>query len=130
MSPVVTYTAFALTMAVVLARPRLGPWRVSPALGAGAGVVALAALGAIRGTDVVTAAARLWPALAVLTSLMVMAAAAQRAGVLDALARRAGRLAAVSPARLLALAYAASWACAAVLNNDAAVVLMTPLVIV
>jgi arsenical pump membrane protein len=125
-----TYSTVAVTLGLVVARPRLGPrFRITPAQAALAGVALLAAFGSVRISDVAWAARTMWRPLLGIVSIMLMTGVARRTGVLGGVAElvfeRAGR----SPKRLFGLVFAFGAVTAAVLNNDSAILLLTPLVV-
>lgn len=125
----VTYSTVAVTLGLVIARPRLTPrFRVSPAMAAMAGVVALAAIGSVRLSDLEWAARTMWRPLLGVVSIMLMSGVARKLGVLDSMAEVVFRDAASSK-RLFARVFLFSAITAAVLNNDSAILLVTPLVV-
>lgn len=95
----------------------------------GIGVGLMLVAGVVHPSDVGEAATSLWRALATVASIMVLTAAARRLGVLDRLAALALTRQATSPERQFALVFLLSAVTSAVLNNDAAVLLLTPLVV-
>lgn len=125
-----TYSTVAVTLGLVVTRPRIGPrFRLSPALAAVMGVAVLAAVGAVRLGDVGWAARTMWRPLLGIVSIMVMTGVARRAGVLDSMADVVFNRAEGSPRRLFGLVFAFGVVTAAVLNNDSAILLLTPLVV-
>jgi len=125
-----TYSTVAVTLGLVVARPRIGPrFRLSPAAAALAGVAVLTALGAVRLGDVGWAARTMWRPLLGIVSIMVMTGVARRAGVLAGVADFVFARAEDSPRKLFALVFAFGAVTAAVLNNDSAILLLTPLVV-
>lgn len=125
-----TYSTVAVTLGLVVARPRLGARiRVSPAAAALAGVAALAAVGSVRVADVAWAAQTMWRPLVGIVAIMVMTGVARRLGVLERLAELVFVRARGSATRLFALVFAFGALTAAVLNNDSAILLLTPLVV-
>ena len=125
-----TYSTVAVTLGLVVARPRIGPrFRLSPALAALAGVAVLTALGSVRFGDVGWAARTMWRPLLGIVSIMVMTGVARRAGVLAGIADFVFARAEDSPRKLFALVFAFGAVTAAVLNNDSAILLLTPLVV-
>lgn len=123
------YSTVAVTIGLVAARPRIGTaGRLNPALAAFGGVLALAALGAVRAGAVAAAAADLWRPFVAIAAIMIMADAAIAVGLLDWAAARIERGARTAPA-LLARVFALGAATATALNNDAAILLLTPLVV-
>lgn len=125
-----TYSTVAVTLGLVVTRPRIGArFRVTPAMAALAGVVVLALFGAVRLSDVVWAASTMWRPLAGIVAIMIMTGVARRAGVLDGVADFVFRRAQGSARRLFALVFVFGAVTAAVLNNDSAILLVTPIVV-
>lgn len=125
-----TYSTVALTMGLVVARPRIGArFRITPAMAALAGVAALALVGSVRFTDVAWAASTMWRPLLGIVSIMLMTGVARRLGVLDRLAELVFERAGSSPQALFASVFLFGAVTASVLNNDSAILLVTPLVV-
>lgn len=123
-------SALALTLGLTLRRPLLPTGlRVGPGIAAGAGVVVALALGGIHGDDVVEAAETLWRPFVALVGLMVLTGVAGRLGLMERLGALVVPRAGGSATRLFALVFALSASTAAVLNNDAAILLLTPVVV-
>lgn len=124
-------SALSLTVTLVLIRPHIGTRIVvGPALAAAAGVLLMLLTGLVSAGDIGEAGRVLWRPLVAITSIMVTAAAAARLGVVDRLAAAVFPLAGDSAARLYLVVFALSATTATVLNNDSAVLLLTPLVVV
>jgi arsenical pump membrane protein len=92
------------------------------------GVLLLVALGVVEPHHLSRAAAVSWRPFVSLASIMVMTEVARRVGLLAWWAARIERLG-ESPARLFALVFALGVLTSTVLNNDAAILLLTPLVV-
>jgi arsenical pump membrane protein len=126
-----TYGAVALTLGLVVARPRIAKgFRVSPAMAALAGVAVLAAFGSVRFADLAWAARTMWRPLVGIVAIMVMTGVARRTGVLEGAAEHVFRRAGGDARKLFALVFGFGALTAAVLNNDSAVLLLTPLVVI
>jgi arsenical pump membrane protein len=130
-------SALAVTLGLALRRPRLravplllpSGLRIGPGVAAGLGVVILLLAGNLHGGDVAEALDVLWRPLVALASIMVMTGVAARVGLFGQLAtlvvpRGAGAT------RLFGLVFVLSFATAAVFNNDAAILVLTPVVVV
>jgi arsenical pump membrane protein len=125
-----TYSTVAVTLGLVVARPRIGPrFRLTPALAALIGVAILAAIGSVSLADVGGAAATMWRPLVGIVSIMLMTGVARRTGVLAGVADFVFARAMGSPAKLFAYVFVFGVLTAAVLNNDSAILLLTPLVV-
>jgi len=92
-------------------------------------VVVLAGAGLLGGDELGDAGRVLWRPLLAVASIMLTAAAANRLGVLRRVAGDLFPLARGSRQRLFVLVFVLSGATAAVLNNDAAVLLVVPIVV-
>jgi arsenical pump membrane protein len=118
----------AVTLAV--SRPRLSPSiQVTPASAALAGMLCLMATGTVRPVDLATALEALWRPLITILSIMITTAAARRVGVIDRVAERVFSSGAASPHPLFASVFVFSLVTASVLTNDAAILLVTPIVL-
>jgi Na+/H+ antiporter NhaD/arsenite permease-like protein len=129
---IAAYSTLALTLGLVVTRPRLGrKFRLDPSISALLGVLALLAWGVVHPNHLGAALAILWRPLAGIVAIMITTAVAQRLGALDAVAAIALSNAgpARSPARTFTAVFIVSALTAALLNNDAAVLLLTPIVV-
>lgn len=125
-----TYSTVAVTLGLVVARPRIGAtFRLTPAMAAIAGVCVLAAFGSVGLSDLAWAARLMWRPLLGIVSIMLMTGVARRMGVLDGVATFVFAGAGGSGFRLFTRVFLFGAITAAVLNNDSAVLLLTPLVI-
>lgn len=125
-----TYSTVAVTMGLVVARPRLGArLRITPAMAALAGVSVLALVGSVRLSDVAWAASTMWRPLLGIVAIMVMTGVARRLGVLDRFAASVFERAGGSTSALFASVFVFGAVTAAILNNDSAILLVTPLVV-
>lgn len=124
-------SALAVTLSLALRRPVL-PFglRIGPGLAAGLGVLVLVAAGNLRVADVTEAWAVLWRPLVALASIMVMTGVAARVGLFERLAAQVLPYAGAGALRLFGLVFLLSLAAAAVFNNDAAILVLTPVVVV
>ncbi len=132
MREVAAIGSLVLTLGLVLAHPRIGRTRqieVGPALSVAAGVALMVALGLVHLSDARDAVDVLWRPILAIASIMITTAAALRLGVIDGVAARVFPRAEGSARRLFALVFLTSAATSAILNNDAAVLLLTPLVV-
>ena len=130
MREVIACSAFAAAVTLAVGRPRLwSRWQIGPASAAGAGVLALLASGVVHVFDLTGAAALLWRPFVTILSIMMTTAAARRLGLIDSLARGIFATGHRSVAALFTSVFALSAVTASALNNDAAVLLLTPLVL-
>ncbi|HEY6460422.1 MAG TPA: ArsB/NhaD family transporter [Polyangiaceae bacterium] len=126
------YSTLALTMALAVSRPRVGlrGLRFTPGTAALLGVALLVALGLVGADDFVSSARIQWRPLVALASIMVMTGVVQEVGAFDRLALRLEAYARRAPAtRVFAIVFAASVVTPSLLNNDSAILLLTPLVV-
>ena len=131
-APAVAYLTLALTVMLAVSRPRLAAlgFRFSPGSAALVGVTILVFAGILTYGDMIASATIQWRPLLALTCIMVMTGVVQEIGVFDRLALRlqlhAQRRSAESA---FTLVFVASVITAALLNNDSAILLLTPLVV-
>ncbi len=129
MQALAVYSTLAVTLGLVAVRPRVrGSLRLSPAAACAGGVVVLALVGVIGWSELGAAVRAVWRALVTIAALMVVSEASRRAGLLAWAASRA-EARARSTRSLFVLVFALGAATATALNNDAAVLLVTPLVL-
>lgn len=118
-----------MTLGLVVTRPRVtSQMRLSPALAAFAGVLIMFVLGIVRPEHWVAAATNLWSPFVAIGSIMIMTEVALRVGLLDWWASKV-EARARSTAHLFGLVFALGVLTSATLNNDAAILLLTPLVV-
>lgn len=128
MLAITPWIVFSCTIVVVLVRPRVAGAAAPPALLALVGACAMLSLDALRAADVEAAARALWRPLVGVASIIVSASIARRVGLLDAVIAAFARAARESVSRAFAVVFASSYAFAALLNNDAAVLVLAPAV--
>ena len=130
MQELVAYSTVAFTITLAVGRPHLGSrWRIGPATAALAGVATLVSFGIVGLDDVDAAVRTLWRPFITIVAIMVMTAAAGRLGVLEGAAALVFRQTDRSIRPLFLRVFVLSAATASLLNNDAAVLLLTPLVL-
>jgi arsenical pump membrane protein len=132
MNEAVAYSTLALTVTLAVSRPRIGlrALRFSPGSAALVGVTVLLCAGLITLDDLVSSARIQWRPLLALTSIMVMTGVVQEVGAFERLALRIEAYARrTSAARAFAVVFAVSVLTPSLLNNDAAILLLTPLVV-
>lgn len=124
------YSTFAFTIGLAISRPRLSArWRIGPATAAMTGVSILLAFGIVQPADIASAAQTLWRPFVTIVGVMIMTAAARRLGVLDSVAAMIFRRPHASIRELFLSVFVLSAVTSSLLNNDAAVLLLTPLVL-
>jgi arsenical pump membrane protein len=119
---------FALTVTLSLSRPRIGPIRVHHAAAAVLGSSLALAVGLVPLPLLLRALRMLAFPVITIVSLMVITLVAERAGVLDGLARRVAVAAQGDGHRLFAYLFICGTATGTVFTNDAAILIFTPLV--
>jgi len=130
MQSLIACSTFALAVTLAVKRPKIGfGVRISPASAAVAGLVCLLLSRTVGPNDIRFAFETLWRPLVGIVSIMITTAAARRVGVIDAiaqatLARRSG-----SVHQVFRRVFLLSLGTASLLSNDAAVLLLTPLVL-
>jgi arsenical pump membrane protein len=130
MREVGAYGTLAMTVGLVLVRPRLSRrLRIGPATAALAGVVLMVVVGAVGLADLVDAFDVLWKPFVTISAIMVTTAIALKLGILDRLAARIEPLTRGPVHHSYAAVFLLSALTSALLNNDAAVLLLTPLIV-
>jgi arsenical pump membrane protein len=131
MDQAVAYSALAATVALAVTRPMVrGRFRFTPGTAALVGVVALVAARLLTPRMMLEAARVQWRPLATLTSIMLITGVVQEVGAFDRLAAAIERRARTRPAAsTFAIVFALSVAVPSLLNNDAAILILTPLVV-
>ena len=117
---------FLTTIALVIARP----WRLTEASAALLGAAAMVLGGLVSPGSALSDVAGHWNVLLFFVGLTGAAAVAERSGLFEALAGTAARASAGSPRRLLVSVVVAGAIVAALLSNDAAALVLTPVVYV
>ena len=115
----------ALTIALILIRP----WKISEAVWASAGAVALLLTRAVSPPNALAAIGRGTDVYIFLTGMMLLAELARREGFFDWIAFVAVRKAGGSPTRLFAIVYGVGVVVTIFLSNDATAVVLTPAVL-
>jgi arsenical pump membrane protein len=127
----VAYSALAATVSLAVTRPRFSPRiAVTPGMAGLFGVLVLVTVHLLTPSMLLAAARVQWRPLLTLTSIMIITGVVQDVGAFDRLAARIeqgakGRTA-VSTFNLV---FVLSYLTPAVLNNDAAILILTPLVV-
>jgi arsenical pump membrane protein len=132
MEQAVAYSTLALTVTLAVSRPRLGirGLRFTPGTAALLGVVVLLLAGILTPNEMLTSAVLQWRPLLALTSIMVMTGVVHEVGAFERLAMKIEAYARrTSPARAFTLVFFVSVVTPSLLNNDAAILLLTPLVV-
>jgi len=117
---------FLVTIGLVIARP----WRLTEAYAALLGAVAMVLAGLVSPGSAVSDVAGHWNVLLFFVGLTGAAAVAERSGLFEALAGTSARLSGGNPRRLLVAVVATGAVVAALLSNDAAALVLTPVVYV
>jgi arsenical pump membrane protein len=130
MNALIAAGALGMTVSLALLRPRIGSGRrLTPALAAALGVLVLLAAHVVRPPELVEAAAILWRPFIAIVSIMLTTSAAREAGIFDRIALAIEKRARGSALRTFNVIFVASAVTAATLNNDSAVLLLTPLAV-
>ena len=123
------YATVVGTLGLVVSRPRLSKsYRLSPAAAAIVGGLLLALFGVVRLRHVVEAATNLWAPFVTIAAIMIMTHVAHRSGLLAWCAQELEARAS-STQRLFLMVYMLGVLTSTVLNNDAAILLLTPIVL-
>lgn len=130
MQETIAYGTLLVTLGLVLARPRIGlRLQIGPAAAAAFGVAVLLLAQVVSPRDLVDGFQALWRPFVTIVAIMVSTNVAQRLGVLDYFAKLVRPGAGVSVASSFRAVFIFSAITSAVLNNDAAVLLLTPLIV-
>jgi arsenical pump membrane protein len=127
--PLAAFGALGMTLALVVGRPRLRGVPLSPLMGAIPGVLAMLAFGVLSPGDLVRGGAMLWRPLLTIACIMSTTSVAHRLGIFD----RASRAIEIRTRGPVSRAFTATYLICAVtatlFNNDAAILLLTPVII-
>src|SRR6266404_5931192 len=126
MQETIAYGTMMMTLGLVLSG--IG-WRAGPAAAAAFGVVVLLTAHIVTPADLASGFQVLWRPFLAIVSIMLTANVARRLGILDNFARAIEPRPGQSVGRVFGLAFILSAITSAALNNDAAVLLLTPLIV-
>ena len=130
MQEAIAYGTMIVALGLVLSGPRIGAGlHVGPGLAAALGVAVLLATKIVSPADLVAGFGALWRPSLTIASIMLTTNVAQRIGVLDYFAGLIEQRPSQPIGRLFRSVFAFSSVTSAVLNNDAAVLLVTPLIV-
>jgi arsenical pump membrane protein len=122
--------ALGVTVGLVISRPPVGRFgRLHPILGALPGVAILAAAGLLDVTDLRRAVLDLWRPLVTVSSVMATTAVAHQMGIFDRVARSIEIRTRGPVPRAFATVFVIGVLTATTFNNDAAILLLTPIVL-
>jgi arsenical pump membrane protein len=124
------FGSMCLTLMLVLTRPPVGRFgRLNPVAGAVPGVVLMLVAGVLTPDDLVRAATILWRPLLTIASIMATTSIAHRLGILDRVTRSIEVRTRGPVSRAFTAVYVIGAITAALFNNDAAILLLTPIVV-
>ncbi|MEZ4398934.1 MAG: ArsB/NhaD family transporter [Kofleriaceae bacterium] len=127
---VIACGALGLTVGLAVFRPTVRSVEFSPGRAAVLGVAVLLAAGLLSPPDLVTAARLQWRPLLALTCIMVMTGVVQEVGAFERLAAAIERRARARTAvHTFTVVFVVSVITPSLLNNDAAILILTPLVV-
>lgn len=132
MHEAVAYSTLALTVTLAVSRPSVGlrGLRFTPGTAALVGVVLLVLAGLLRWDDLVTSALIQWRPLLALSCIMVTTGVVDEVGAFERVAAKIECYARrTSAARAFTVVFWVSVVTPSLLNNDAAILLLTPLVV-
>ncbi|MBX3206048.1 MAG: hypothetical protein KF764_13330 [Labilithrix sp.] len=130
MEQAAAFGSLCLTVMLVVTRPAVGRFgRLNPVAGAIPGVVVMIVAGVLAPKDVVRGAAMLWRPLVTIASVMAMTSVAHRLGIFDRVTRSIELRARGPVPHAFTTVFVIGAATAALFNNDAAVLLLTPIVV-
>ena len=126
----VAFGSLTLTLTLVLARPRIGRFgRLNPVLAALPGLLVMLAFRVLTIADVERAMRTLWRPLVTIVSIMATTSVAHRLGIFRRVSRAIEVRTRDDVPRAYLTVYVISALTAAVFNNDAAILLLTPIVL-
>lgn len=126
----IAFGTLVLTVGLAVLRPSIRAFRFSPGRAAVVGVMLLLLSGLLRAEDLVNAARLQWRPLLTLTCIMLMTGVVQEVGAFDRLAARIESQArSRSTTRTFTIIFVLSVVTPSLLNNDAAILILTPLVV-
>jgi arsenical pump membrane protein len=124
------FGSLGITLVLVVLRPRVGRFgRLNPVLGALPGVTIMMAAGVLSPRDLGRALVLLWRPFVTLASIMATTSVAHRLGIFDRITRTIEIRTRGPVPRAFTTVYVISALTAALFNNDAAILLLTPIVI-
>ena len=130
MEQAVAYSTLGLTVSLAVLRPQIGALRFTPGRAALVGVLALFATRLLSIDQLLDAARLQWRPLLTLTSIMVLTGVVQEVGATDRLVAWIEQRARTrSAASTFSIVFAISVITPALLNNDAAILMLTPIVV-
>jgi arsenical pump membrane protein len=130
MQETIAYGTLMMTVGLVLSLPRLSMGRhIGPGTVAAVGVLVLLTTGVVSPADLVGSFQVLWRPFVAVLSIMLTTNVALRFGILDYFARLLEPRPGQSLQLVFCFVFVFSAATSAVLNNDAAVLLLTPLIV-
>jgi arsenical pump membrane protein len=124
----VAFSILALTVSLALGRPQVGRWRFDHATAALAGAALALLTGIVTPHQAMRALQLLALPVVTIVSLMVITLIAEQAGLLRLLAYRVARAARGEGRRLFAYLFIVGTTTGTVFTNDAAILILTPLV--
>jgi arsenical pump membrane protein len=128
--PIAAFGSLGMTLVLVTVRPRVGRFgRLNPVLGALPGVVVMLLFGVLSPKDLGRAFVLLWRPFITLASIMATTHVAHRLGIFDRITRSIEIRTRGPVPRAFATVYVISALTAALFNNDAAILLLAPIVV-
>jgi arsenical pump membrane protein len=131
MDEAVAYSTLVMTVSLAVVRPRFtATIRFTPGIAALVGVLALSAARLLTPHMMLQAAAVQWRPIVTLTAIMILAGVVREVGAFDRLAARIEDFARTrSATATFSMVFALAVVTPSLLNNDAAILLLTPLVV-
>ncbi len=130
MQETAAFGSLCLTLMLVITRPPLGRFgRLNPVFGALPGVVVMLIAGVLAPKDILRGVVLLWRPLITISSIMAMTSIAHRLGIFDRVTRSIEIRTRGPVSHAFKAVYVICAVTAALFNNDAAVLLLTPIVV-
>lgn len=130
MQPTAALGALCITLVLVVTRPSVGRFgRLNPVLGALPGVAIMLAVRVLAPSDLARAGELLWRPLLTIASIMATTSIAHRLGIFDRVTRAIEIRTRGPVPRAFTAVFVISALTAATFNNDAAILLLTPIIV-
>lgn len=130
MQPLIAYATLFLTVGIAVGRPRIGKeWEAGPASAALLATTILLTAQVVDPADIIHSLQLHWRPFLMIIATMILSATAERIGVLERLAEMIFSNPNTTPSRLFAQVFGMCALTSTVLNNDAMIILITPLVL-
>lgn len=130
MQTVIAYSTLILTVGIAVSRPKFGKeWQAGPASAALLATTILLTARVVDPADIIHSLQLHWRPFLMIIATMILSAVAERIGVLERLSEMIFSNPRTTPSRLFGQVFVLCALTSTVLNNDAMIILITPLVL-